>query len=86
MKSLKNIENNQKVNNNDENKIINDERELSSVKSESSKKHQLEMMNLKGVFILGYAYIFWFRFEKVLWKYCVCRRREYWLQITLKRN
>ena len=29
-----------------------DESELSSVKSKSSKKHQLEMMNLKGVFIL----------------------------------
>ena len=43
---------NQKVNNNDNNKKTNDESELSSVKGESSKKPQLEMMDFKGVFIL----------------------------------
>ena len=38
MKRLKNIEKNQYINNNDKNKKTNDESELSSVKSESSKK------------------------------------------------
>ena len=53
LKRLKNIEKNRNINNNDKNKKTNDESELSSVKSESSeKKHQIEMMNLKAVFIL----------------------------------
>ena len=53
LKRLKNIEKSRNINNNDKNKKTNDESELSSVKSESSeKKHQIEMMNLKAVFIL----------------------------------
>ena len=43
LKRLKNIEKNQKVNNNDKNKKTNDESEPSSVKSDSSKKHQSEI-------------------------------------------
>ena len=38
LKQLKNIEKNQNVNNNDKNKKTNDESQLSSAKSESSKK------------------------------------------------
>ena len=52
LKRLENIEENKNVSNNDKNKKTNDESGLSNVKSESSKKHQLEMMNLKEVFIL----------------------------------
>ena len=52
LKRLENIEENENVSNNDRNKKTNEESGLSNVKSESSKKHRLEMMSLKGVFIL----------------------------------
>ena len=60
-----NIERNQKVNNNDKSKKTNDESELSSVKSESSKKTSIrddelersvyfpDVANMGGIDILG---------------------------------
>ena len=58
LKRLKNIEKNQNSNNNDKSKPSNARSELSfyitpssSARSESSKKHQFVMINLKGVFI-----------------------------------
>ena len=50
LKRLKNIEKNQNSNNNCKNKITNDISESSDPRSESNKKHQLVMMNLKRVF------------------------------------
>ena len=65
LKRLKNIEKNQNVNNNDKNKKTNDESELSSLKSESSKKTSIrddelersvyspDVANMEGIDILG---------------------------------
>ena len=65
LKRLKNIEKNQNVNNNDKNKKTNDESELSSAKSESSKKTSIgddkiersvyspDVANMEGIDILG---------------------------------
>ena len=65
LKGLKNIEKNQNVNNNDKNKKTNDESELSSAKSESSKKTSIgddkiersvyspDVANMEGIDILG---------------------------------
>ena len=51
LKRLKNIEKNQNVNNHDKNKKTNDESELSSAKSESSKKTSIrdDVANIEGV-------------------------------------
>ena len=51
LRKLKNIEKNQNSNNNDKSKKTNDISKPSSARSESSNKHQLVMMNLRGVFI-----------------------------------
>ena len=65
LKRLKNIEKNQNVNNDDKNKKTNDESELSSLKSESSKKTSIrddelersvyspDVANIEGIYILG---------------------------------
>ena len=65
LKRLKNIEKNQNVNNDDKNKKTNDESELSSLKSESSKKTSIrddelersvyspDVANMEGIDILG---------------------------------
>ena len=65
LKRLKNIEKNQNVNNDDKNKKTNDESELSSLKSESSKKTSIrddelersvyspDVANIEVIYILG---------------------------------
>ena len=65
LKRLKNIEKSRNINNNDKNKKTNDESELSSVKSESSKKTSIrddelersvyspDVANMEGIDILG---------------------------------
>ena len=64
LKRLKNIEKNQNVNNDDKNKKTNDESELSSLKSESSKKTSIrddelersvyspDVANMRGIDVL----------------------------------